>query len=410
MLDFLKSRWFLFLVLVVFVALKIPCLHYAYFWDESWPYAVAVKAMYNHGISLMPNAIDAEISRGHPLLFHALAAGWMHLFGSSYTAVHCFPLVISVLMLISIYEAGLKLFNQRVAMMALLMAAIQVTFYVQATFLLFEVMVALLVFVSLYFYARDKYVLTALCLTALFYTKESGLMAGFVLGMDALIGLFKKGVVRRVAVSRFLSVAVPCVLIVGYFIVQRYVRGWFLFPFYGNLIVNKWSLFIYNFRAGPISAEFLKDKRYFYFIIVMAVAVIAGVKNKKPGYAAYFRPGDIYLLSCGTRMHGGQYLISLVFCIASPVGIVSAVCAQQVRALPGFATEKVYNSIDDLYFLLPVLFGNEFFPHEVSAGFHFSLTCSFVRCCLIFFCNDLTVYCFTSFCPACWPRDCMPFT
>ena len=154
MAGFFKNRWFLFLVLTVFIICKIPHLYYPYYWDESWPYAVAVKDMYKHGISLMPSAVDPELSRGHPLFFHAVAATWMNVFGSSPLAMHSFALTISILFLISIYEAGLKLFNQRVAMISLVLIAAQVVFFVQSSFVLFEVLIAFLSFLSLYFYVR----------------------------------------------------------------------------------------------------------------------------------------------------------------------------------------------------------------------------------------------------------------
>jgi len=109
MLIFLKPRWVLFLVLVIFIACKIPHLYYPYYWDESWPYAVAIKDMYKHGISLLPSAIDPELSRGHPLFFHAFAAIWMNIFGASHVAMHSLALFISVLFLIAVYEAGLRL-------------------------------------------------------------------------------------------------------------------------------------------------------------------------------------------------------------------------------------------------------------------------------------------------------------
>src|SRR5580704_9697985 len=105
MAEFLKKRWVLFLVLIVFAVCKLPHLHYAYYWDESWPYAVAIKTMYYHGISLMPNAIDPELSRGHPLFFHAIAALWMNIFGASHVSMHSFALLISLLLLVTLYEA-----------------------------------------------------------------------------------------------------------------------------------------------------------------------------------------------------------------------------------------------------------------------------------------------------------------
>ena len=71
--DFLKNRWVLIVVLVVLVMFKIPHILVPFYWDESWPYVPAIKEMYRNGISLLPGAIDPNLSRGHPLfLFSAL--------------------------------------------------------------------------------------------------------------------------------------------------------------------------------------------------------------------------------------------------------------------------------------------------------------------------------------------------
>src|SRR6185312_16370159 len=108
MLQFLKTRWELLLVLSVFIILKIPALHYPFFADESWSYAPGVKLMYLHGPSLMPNAIDLLYSRGHPLLFYAAAAAWMKIFGVSHIAQHTFSLLISLLLIAAVYEVTLR--------------------------------------------------------------------------------------------------------------------------------------------------------------------------------------------------------------------------------------------------------------------------------------------------------------
>ena len=80
---FLRDRWPLLVVLLVFIILKLPHLDYLFYWDESWPYASAVNEMYQKGVSLSPIALGGEISRGHPLFFHAAAATWMNIFGDS---------------------------------------------------------------------------------------------------------------------------------------------------------------------------------------------------------------------------------------------------------------------------------------------------------------------------------------
>jgi 4-amino-4-deoxy-L-arabinose transferase-like glycosyltransferase len=148
---FLRSRWVLILVLIAFIACKIPHLFYPYYWDESSPYAPAIKEMCKQGIGLLPGSLDPALSRGHPLFFHAVAALWMRLFGPSHVAMHSFALLIAVLFLIAIYEVATHLYNQRTAVFALLLAGTQLTFFIQASFVLMEIMLALQVFLTLYF-------------------------------------------------------------------------------------------------------------------------------------------------------------------------------------------------------------------------------------------------------------------
>ena len=56
--------------------------------------------------------------------------------------------------------------------LSLLFVATQVFFFVQSSFVLVEVLVALLVFLSLYFYATEKYLLAVLSLSMLFFIRK----------------------------------------------------------------------------------------------------------------------------------------------------------------------------------------------------------------------------------------------
>lgn len=279
-MTFIKNRIFLFIVLAVFIALKIPHLHYAYYWDESWPYAAAITDLYHHGISLAPDAIDAELSRGHPLFFHATAASWMSIFGRTHIAMHSFALLIAVLFLIAIYETGIRLFNPKVAALAVLMVATQEMFFVQSSMLLLEVLVAFLCFMSLSFYVAEKYFFTALSLTMLFYTKESGLVMGFVLGVDALAGLLRKNAGLRKKLMGLASVGIPVILIAIYFAIQKHVRGWYIFPFYAGLVQHNWNNFWYDFRMNAVRSVFYDYEKYRYFLLLGVVALIAAARQR----------------------------------------------------------------------------------------------------------------------------------
>ena len=216
--SFLKTRWVLLLVLVVFVCFKIPHLHFPFYCDEAWVYAPAVKTMAINGPSLMPGSIPDAYSRGHPLFFHFLCSLWIRCFGFSNIAVHSFPLLLSIVFLTALYECCFRLFGRREAILAILLVSMHVLFFVQSSYVLPEILVALLAFLSLYFYSRDRVLLTSIALLMLFFTKEGGLVFGAVIGADALISFFRNNERLAQRSLRLVAVIVP-VLLIGLFFI-----------------------------------------------------------------------------------------------------------------------------------------------------------------------------------------------
>lgn len=284
MLEAIKNRWVLLLVLVVFIVAKIPALHYPFYWDESWSYAPAVKLMYLHGPSLMPNAIDLGYSRGHPLLFYASAAAWMKVFGDSHVAQHSFSLFIFSLLLVSVYEVCLKLFSKRMAILSLLLVATQVIFFVQSTLLLPEIMVGWLCLLTLYFYSTHKYLFTFLSCTALMLTKESGFTLGLVLGLHATWYLCKKGISTKERLLNILPL-IGAALITGlFFIVQKKLNGWYLFPEHTGLIDPSWQMFRGKLRYC-LEIIFTHQYRYFLFLLLITLSIATAINKRNIRYA-----------------------------------------------------------------------------------------------------------------------------
>ncbi len=275
----LKSRWVLILLVIAFVILKIPALHYPFFWDESWSYAPGVNLMYNHGPSLMPNAIELYYSRGHPMLFYASAAAWMHIFGPSLISQHSFALFISVSLLISVYEISLRLFNKNAALLSLLLVGGQVIFFIQSTTLLPEVMVTLFSLLTLYCYATQKYWQTFLACTALVFTKESGMALGLVLGVHAVIYLFNKAATPAQKVKNLLPVLCAGLCIAGFYLVQKKVNGWYLFPEHTGLIDYSWQMFNGKMRYCA-EIIFQNQCRSWLFLFFVTASVIVAITTR----------------------------------------------------------------------------------------------------------------------------------
>ena len=62
------------IIILVLIIFKSQVIALPYFGDEAFPYSIAVRTLLKSDLSLMPTAIPPELSRGHPLVFHFLAA------------------------------------------------------------------------------------------------------------------------------------------------------------------------------------------------------------------------------------------------------------------------------------------------------------------------------------------------
>ncbi len=270
----------LVLIVVGFIIFKIPQLSLPHYWDESWSYATAVQLMYEKGLTLLPGFIDVEATRGHPLFFYAAAASWMKIFGTSLISKHTFALFISTILLITIYEAGCKLYNIRVAILSTILFASQIFFFVQSSMLLPEVMVALFFFTSIYFFVCEKYIALAISLSLLLLTKESGLVLGAVFGIAFIVLLFRKDYPGNEKIKMFVALFFPGLIIVSFFIIQKLQYGWFFFPDHIKLIDLSLNDFSAKFQA-LLSVIFLEEKRKWLWIIICVLAVFYSIRKKE---------------------------------------------------------------------------------------------------------------------------------
>ena len=321
--SFLATRWVMLIVVLVFICCKVPHLFYPFYCDESWVYVRAVKMVAIHGPSLMPDSIPADVGRGHPLLFPFLSALWIRCFGASNVAVHSFPLLVSVLCLISIYEGCRKLFGSRAALLALLLVAANVLFFVQAAFVFPEIMLAMFAFLSLYYYVQDRLLLTAVMLSLLFFTKESGLVFGVVAGADAFISLLRGKDSMRHRLQRLAAVVLPVSLIGLFFVLQKARLGWYLLPLHTSLVHTDWNSVYYMFREG-VFWIFRGDAAHYYLVfLAMLLSVVPAIKQKNPGYLFLCLPAIVvYLLTSHEVTHGAidvLYMLSFVLFFAIAV-------------------------------------------------------------------------------------------
>lgn len=350
----------MFIVVLLFVALKIPHLYYPFYWDESWPYASAINTMYINGPSLMPGSIDGELSRGHPLMFHFLTSLWMKIFGTSHFVMHSFPLLMSVMFLILVYEVGYRMFDYVSAVTALFLIAFQQIFFVQSSFVLIELFLSLMAFASIYFYVTRKYLLLSLSLIVLYYTKESSLILGIVLGIDALFSFLSKSMPARAKFLLACSLVLPIALIGVFFVLQKKINGWYVLPFQTENTVTDWVGFYSGF-AENIRILFYQDCRYLIYLVLLLLLIYSLVKTKNRIYGVFIFMGCIITMIVN-NYYGLLPDYALMICFLYGFLLTSLIVARQISAGDGVKYKFILLS---LFFLFSFLLFSSYYAYVI---------------------------------------------
>ncbi len=240
--------YFLIAISITFIFIKIPHLSLPFYWDEAFGHSVAARYLYDHGLGILPGSIPSDISKGHPLLFFFCEALWMKIFGTSIVAMKSYPLFLSVLLIFSIYFFCRKFFNRITGIVACVLFASQEIFLAQSSFVLFEVQLALLTLISLYFFFSKRWILYALSASMLVLTKESGIILVVTLLVWQLIEyIFTKDKKTIAHCSLFIvlcSLFLPLLLVSVFFIIQKFTYGWYFYPVHINFLTfNLYSIF-----------------------------------------------------------------------------------------------------------------------------------------------------------------------
>jgi 4-amino-4-deoxy-L-arabinose transferase-like glycosyltransferase len=226
------------LVLLSILALwvhRFSSLENPYFWDEMGVYGNGVQYLLEHGISILPNAMPTEISRGHPLLFYAIHAFALKIFGNSFIVSHAFALIISSACLLSTYLLAREFLPKIVAAFTTALFASMNIFLAQSTLVLPEMMVALMSTTALFFYIKKKYLLVALVLAAGVLIKESMIISAAFLGLLYFIEQIRSNALG-VNITKLLLFTFPLLVFLLFLAIQKVQNGWYFFPYHTEII------------------------------------------------------------------------------------------------------------------------------------------------------------------------------
>lgn len=245
-------------------------IHLAHFWDEAWVYVPALKEMSLKGVSLFPNTIPLDLTRGHPLLFHFIGGWWYRIFGLSNESGHLFALFISNLTLITVFFGLRKVIGALGGLFAALFIIVQPIFIAQSAMVFPEMALTLFVLLAFFSYHQQRTWAFVLTLSCALYIKESALVYFIAFFLwDLFRVIFLKDSYRLL-----LKFIVPVLVILSHPVILFLHFDWFLFPEHTSLILDNLADVQWQLRR-VFEHNFHEQGREWMFFPLMALTVLA---------------------------------------------------------------------------------------------------------------------------------------
>ncbi len=258
---------------IVFVIYKFNDIFLPYFWDEISGYMIGVLYLLDHGISILPSAIPPEASYGHPLLVHVVMASIAKVFGSSVAVMHTTTLIFTFFLAYGTYLLAYSLSkNYAISIFSYLLCLVQPIVIAQSTQVLLEIFLAMTCVYAVYFYTKEKYVLSAFFCVLSVLTKETGIVLPIAFMVQHFMELMRT---RDSKKWLYLSVlySIPIIVFGCFLLIQKQTHGWYLNPVntgkaklaIGSIIQKIWDY--------PLEFTFVNQGR-FALSIVLFVAIV----------------------------------------------------------------------------------------------------------------------------------------
>jgi len=307
---------YIFLIPLLFVLIiKTPHLFIPYFWDEAWSYFPAIFKMYKTSPGLLPGALSLWDAKGHPLFFFFLSSSWMRLVGTSVFWVHVLPLLISLGTIIATYFMVKKHANRWAANISVLLLSVQSLFLAQATMLLPEMLITLLLLLCINFYMQQKYWLFALFASIMVMTKETSIIfiGGFLLFHLFIYLKSRKEFKKYIWESLLLLVPI---LVYGFFLVlHKKEFGSYFFADHMGYVKLNWNSISRKLQIATEIVYTNYGRNAILFAVLISIPIVF-IKNKKIKYKKFLGlllfQTVIFLSFSVVNFFTQRYMLSLV--------------------------------------------------------------------------------------------------
>ncbi len=241
-MKFFEKRDLIILIPIgILLSIQIPNLSLPYFWDEAWSYFTSIKKMADSGPSLLPGAVPIDYCKGHPQFYFFITSIWMNIFPDNIPMMRVFSLMISSGVLISIYFGLKRIINWESGVFASFLVSTQTIFIAQSIFLLPEMLITLLFFVSFFFFMENKFLPYAIISSLMVLSKETAIIFCICFGIFYLLSFIDKTNRKKFKTLNLVCLLVPAI-VYGFFLLLHYFKfGMFLYSEHINFILYDWA-------------------------------------------------------------------------------------------------------------------------------------------------------------------------
>lgn len=278
MIEKIKAINPVYLLILLFFLFKLNHIHHPYFWDELGVYSRAALYMFDHQISMMPNTIPPELSRGHPLLCSVIFAVGYRILGPHVWAGHLVALLFSCGLLFVLYRMGRDFFGHAVGLLACALLAVQPVFIAQSSMVLPEIMLAFFCTASIYAYLKERFLQVALFSTLAIMTKETAVALPVSFGLHVLLIMIWQKKIDKESLTKLGLISAPLLAWGIFLAVQKLQNGWFFFPLHSDYVSFLLSD-IYPRLFYYLSFIFKGQGRYLWSVVIILATVIFLIKN-----------------------------------------------------------------------------------------------------------------------------------
>ena len=267
------------LIICLFIIFRLQDINLPFFWDETGVYVKAIYYMQQHSISLLPNSIPTDLSRGHPLLFVFFYSLIAKTIGYHVYLIHSISLFFSVGTLLITYLINKRIISPFASLAGVILLMVQPVFLSLSMMALPEMMLAFFTTLSIYFFIQKRAFLFFVVCSMALLTKESAIILPFGLFVGDLIStyLYKRRILKKDFIQ-ILWVFLPLLVFISFFMIQKLQKGWFFFPEHTQLI----SFHFRDMLARSTRALYfllIKQGRFLWLLIIGFITFIICKKS-----------------------------------------------------------------------------------------------------------------------------------